>query len=133
MKRLTRNLIANSIDAYVLAERGKLEFRSTTALKGRCRFWETARLDVRGTPALVGLTANSDTLVIARRRGAAAFDEKHIPLDSRPQRLLLADMDNDRQNEILLFGSFRHYLILDRVLVVCIVRIAHRKDVYRGL
>lgn len=102
------NLVTNNppgIDAYILAERGKLEYRSTTPLKGHCRFWERAGLDAHGTPALVGLTTNSDTLIIARRRGAAGYDEMHIHLDARPQRLLLADMDNDRQSEILLFGK----------------------------
>ncbi len=31
-------------------------------------------------------------------------------------------------------GDYRIvYVVIDRVLVVCVVRIAHRKDVYRGL
>ena len=31
-------------------------------------------------------------------------------------------------------GDYRVvYLITDRVLLICVVRIAHRKDVYRGL
>jgi mRNA interferase RelE/StbE len=31
-------------------------------------------------------------------------------------------------------GDYRIvYLIVDRVLLVCVVRVAHRKDVYRGL
>src|SRR5512143_118515 len=77
------------VDAYALTDRGGLEYRSTARLKVRCRSWAAAIVDPQGTQALVGLTASSDTLVLARRRSASVFDEIHIPLETRPQQFLL--------------------------------------------
>lgn len=93
------------IDAFGIAEGGGLEYHSTYQLRARCRSWESVELDPQGTSAFLGLTASADTLVLARRRATAEFDETRIPLDTRPQRLLLADIDHDRQKEILLFGK----------------------------
>jgi len=93
------------IDAYVVSERGRVEFRSTAPLRSRCRSWVVADMESNGVPALLGLTADTDTLVIARRRSPAVFDESYVPLECRPQHLLVADMENDRQKEILMFGK----------------------------
>jgi hypothetical protein len=76
----------------------------TAPLHSRCRSWVVADRDSRGVPELLGLTPEADTLVVARARGTAAYDEQRIPLDCRPQHLLVADLDNDRQKEILMFG-----------------------------
>ena len=92
------------VERYVLTERGELQHRAHAPLRSRCRSWVVADLDARG-PALLGLTQDEDTLVIARGRGPDAFDEVLIPLSCRPHHVLAADIDADRQKELLLFGK----------------------------
>jgi hypothetical protein len=94
-----------AVNAYVLARSGDVESRSSTTLHSRCRSWLVTDLEAHGSPDLLALTPEADTLVLARRRAPGLFQETRIPLDVRPQGLVIADINHDHRREILLYGK----------------------------
>jgi hypothetical protein len=93
------------LTSYAIASDGSLAEQYRATLTSRCRFWATWENDGEGNISLLGLAEDGDTLIVARRHGGAKFAEQRVPLSVHPQRLIVADIDNDRRKEILLFGK----------------------------
>ena len=91
------------LTAYALDDDGSLREEYSSQLHVKCRSWLVSDLDGDGVAELLGLTQASDTLVIARHNGEVV-SEISLPLNVRPQKIVVADIDNDRRREILLFG-----------------------------
>lgn len=93
------------LTSYTVAGDGSLREQESSPLVSKCHFWMVADLSGEAGGTYLGLTRAGDSLVVARRRGKGAFVERSIPLEVRPQKMILADIDNDHQKEILLFGK----------------------------
>jgi hypothetical protein len=92
-----------AVVSYALTDQGGLKEVSRATLRFHCRSWKIGAGP--GGRELFGLTAEEDTLVVARRNLRGGFTETGIPLEVRPSRIVLADIDNDRRQEILLCGK----------------------------
>jgi hypothetical protein len=93
------------VRSYLLVGQGTVESRSSNPLQSHCRSWLVSDLEGRGSPDLLALTQEGDTLVLARRRAPGLFRETRVPLDIRPQGIVVADINHDRRKEILLYGK----------------------------
>ena len=57
-----------------------------------------------GDPEFVTLAADGSTVTTLTRKGSA-YEETAIPVDGHPQRIAIADINNDGKKDILMFGK----------------------------
>lgn len=92
------------LHAYTVSTDGKLTQTRSHSVSQEIRWVTHADLDGNGSPEYVALTANKQSVIIFRVR-KGTLHEDIVTLPSTPDRLAIADIDNDGRKDILLFGK----------------------------
>ena len=91
------------IHLYSLSDAGTLVnagFYQTTSLQ---QFIFSSDIDSDGENEYITLSQEGTEVSILKRQGST-FEERRYPIAARPQRLTVADVNNDGRKDILLFG-----------------------------
>lgn len=95
-----------AVQLYEIASNGRLA--SVAGLRTQSRYKFVAAADLSGDAAseYVALSTEGTSLAILRRRGASAygFDEFSIALTAVAEKCAIADLNNDKRKDILLYG-----------------------------
>jgi FG-GAP-like repeat len=94
----------NSLHTLALTDSGQIVQRSTQLLESGVRLAWSGDLDGDGVPDLVGLTEDQGSIAVLLAR-SQGYVMRRIPLEGKAERVLVADIDNDRIPDILLFGK----------------------------
>lgn len=94
-----------AVNLFEAKANGRLVETTSLRTQETFRFITASDFDADGTSEYVAIASGGNTVVVVRKVAAADFEQDAIPLQSSVQKCIIADVNNDRRKDILLFGK----------------------------